>query len=146
MNKQLMLVADIEKKKEDQLAQKYAQATQDLTQQHEKLAGLEKYQRDYMNTVIESGKQGLSSSGFQRLQSFITQLDKACHQQRDNIQKAEKVVDQRRALWLQQQRKRKSIETVIERQRKIEQLRLDREEQKMFDEYATNQATRRLQG
>ena len=145
MNKQLQLVAEIEKRKEDDLAMKFAQATQDLQKQHEKLAGLEKFQRDYMHTVIESGKKGLSSSGFQRLQSFIRQLDYACSQQRENIKKAEKVVEQRRALWLQQQRKRKSIEAVIEKQQQKEQLRVHRQEQTLADEFANNIAARRLQ-
>ncbi|WP_016956861.1 flagellar export protein FliJ [Catenovulum agarivorans] len=145
MNKQLQLVADIEKRKEDDLALKFAQAKQDLQKQHEKLAGLEQFQRDYMTTVIESGKKGLSSSGFQRLQSFISQLDLACSQQRGNITKAEKVVEQRRALWLQQQRKRKSIEAVIEKQQKKHALHLQRQEQTLADEFANNMAARLLQ-
>lgn len=145
MSKQLHLVAEIEKRKEDDLALKFAEAKQDLQQQHDKLAGLEQFQRDYMTTVIEQGKQGLSSSGFQRLQSFISQLDHACSQQRENIKKAEKVVEQRRALWLQQQRKRKSIEAVIEKQQQKAQLRAYRQEQVLADEFATNMAARRLQ-
>ncbi|WP_245623464.1 flagellar export protein FliJ [Catenovulum maritimum] len=143
VNKQLLLIAEIEQKKEDQLALQFAQAQQALTAQYEKMAGLEKYQRDYMENIIEQGKGGISSTSMSRFQAFVSQLDKACGQQKDNIEKAEKVVDQRRALWLQQQRKRKSIELVVEKQKKLHQVKLGREEQKMFDEIVTNRFARR---
>lgn len=141
--KQLYLIADLEQKKEDKLAQQFGEIQQILAQQQQKLVGLTQYLRDYMQTVVDQGKGGITSASMARFQAFVGQLEKACEQQRATIKQTEKVVEQRRALWLQQQRKRKSIQLVIEKQEKLQQAKRDREEQKMFDEFVTNQAARR---
>lgn len=137
MSRQLILVCEMEQRKEDQLAQQYGQASEALTAEEAKLVGLENYRNEYLQTVNDSGKNGLTSAGFQRLQIFIGQLDKACGQQRDKIQNAKKVVEQRRALWLQQQRKRKSLQQLLDKQAQQAAQKEQLEEQKMLDEFAT---------
>ena len=140
---QLQLIAENEQKKEDKLAQQYAEAQQSLNAQQEKLSALIQHQRDYMNNMQANAQGGIRPDHLMRFQSFIAQLDKACTQQRANIQKAQKVVDQRRALWLQQQRKRKSIELLLDKQNRAEIARQDKHEQSILDEFATSQFFRR---
>lgn len=53
------------------------------------------------------------------------------------------MVEQRRKLWLAQQAKTKAIEKLIEKQALAKQTRLAKAEQKMLDEFATNQFVRR---
>ncbi len=142
-NKQLLMVADIEQKKEDTLAANYGRAKQDLEEQTMRLDALQTHKRDYIYSVMEQGKSGVVSEQMMRFQAFISQLDKACTQQQNKVSTAEKVVEQRRALWLNQQRKRKAIETLIDKQKLSENLRAQKEEQKMFDEFATQQFIRK---
>jgi flagellar FliJ protein len=78
-----------------------------------------------------------------RFQTFISKLDLACSAQMDKLNTAKKVVEQRRALWLNQQRKRKAIESVIDKQKKAALQEEQRQEQKMFDEFAMQQFFRK---
>ncbi|WP_017444780.1 flagellar export protein FliJ [Gayadomonas joobiniege] len=136
MSRQLQLVLELEQKKEDKLALQYGQASDALKNEQDRLLGLQNYRTEYIQQVHNTGQNGLSSAGFQRLQVFIGQLDKACGQQQGKIDNAEKVVQQRRALWLQQQRKRKSLEHLLTKQAEAKQQAAQKEEQKMLDEFA----------
>ncbi len=136
---QLKLIAENEQKKEDKLALQFAEAQQDLNAQNEKLTSLEQHQHEYIQNMQNNGQGGISPEHLSRFQTFIAQLDRACTQQRGNIQKANKVVEQRRALWLQQQRKRKSLELLLERKEQAEQVRQDKQEQFILDEFSQNQ-------
>ncbi|WAJ69316.1 flagellar export protein FliJ [Catenovulum adriaticum] len=141
--RQLQLVVEFERQKEDKLALQYAEAQQDLQAKNEKLVGLDKHKHDYINNMNNNGQGGISPDHLMRFQAFISQLDKACTQQRAKIQNANKVVEQRRALWLQQQRKRKSIELLLEKQERAALAKQDKQEQLVLDEFAQNQFVRR---
>lgn len=141
--RQLQLVVEYEQQKEDKLALQYAQAQQDLQDKNEKLAGLDKHKHEYINNMNNNGQGGISPDHLMRFQAFISQLDKACTQQRAKIQNASKVVEQRRALWLQQQRKRKSVELLLEKQQQAELIKQDKQEQLVLDEFSQNQFIRR---
>ncbi|MCU4674714.1 flagellar export protein FliJ [Catenovulum sp. 2E275] len=137
--KQLKLIAENEQNKEDKLAQQFAEAQQALTAQQEKLSALIQHQRSYMNNMHKNAQGGIKPEQLLRFQNFIAQLDKACTQQRGTIQKAQKVVDQRRALWLAQQRKRKSVELLLEKQEQQYLHKQNKQEQALLDEFSQNQ-------
>nr|WP_281362587.1 flagellar export protein FliJ [Marinifaba aquimaris] len=139
----MQLVAEMEQRKEDKLAADYGQAQQDLAEQSERLDILQTHKKDYIDNVLAEGKQGVVSQQMMRFQSFISQLDKACSQQQNKVHTANKVVEQRRALWLNQQRKRKAIEALLDKQKQQAIAFEQKQEQKMFDEFAIQQFVRR---
>lgn len=143
VNKQLYLVADMEQKKEDRLANDYSKAKDDLAEHEFRMQALQEHKTQYINDVLEQGKGGVKIEQMNRFQSFISKLDQACTVQMGKVETAKKVVQQRRALWLNQQRKRKAIEAVIDKQKQAALLKEAKEEQKMFDEFATQQFFRR---
>ena len=67
-------------------------------------------------------------------QSFIGKLDRACEQQTSVINSAVLVADQRRMEWLQQQRKRKAVEMLLDKKRQQERKRESKIEQQLLDE------------
>nr|WP_136249958.1 flagellar export protein FliJ [Ningiella ruwaisensis] len=135
--KQLSLVAQLEKEKEQKLSEQYQQARQHLFQNQQKLSSLEQYRLDYLKLIREKASQGLGAKTLIQHQSFVGKLDKACEQQVQVINQAVLVADQRKNQWLKQQTKAKAIEKLINKQQQNLRLQQNRQEQKLFDELSS---------
>jgi len=131
---QLQVVADWERRKEQKLVQDFQLAQQSAQSNKQKLAGLENYRLDYLRQAQDKAKQGVGSVTFGQHQQFIGKLDKACEMQLHAVNKAVLVADQRRMQWLAQQRKRKAVEMLLEKQQIAKHKREERLEQIMLDE------------
>jgi flagellar FliJ protein len=131
---QLQVVADWERRKEQKLVQDFQLAQQSAQSNKQKLAGLENYRLDYLRQAQDKAKQGVGSVTFGQHQQFIGKLDKACEMQLHAVNQAVLVADQRRMQWLAQQRKRKAVEMLLEKQQKAKHKREERLEQIMLDE------------
>ncbi|MBF7072374.1 flagellar export protein FliJ [Glaciecola sp. MH2013] len=141
--KQLMLVLDLESKKENKLAQDYQQAELHKQQSRQKLSGLEQYRLDYLRLIQQKGQLGVEAKELHQHQSFVGKLDKACEQQIQFISQATLVADQRKRLWLDQQKRRKAIEILISSKRAKASVIANRREQDMYDEIALQKYARR---
>ncbi|AWB69017.1 flagellar export protein FliJ [Saccharobesus litoralis] len=133
----------MEQRKEDKMASDFAKAQQDLQEHEMRQQALNEHKAQYMQDVMDRGRAGVDIQQMNRFQAFIGKLDQACSLQANKVTTARKVVDQRRALWLNQQRKRKAIEALIDKQKQAMQLAEQRAEQKMFDEFAMQQFVRK---
>lgn len=142
-NKQLQLVANWEKDKEDKYARDFQLAQQAVQQNQQKLAGLEQYRLDYLRQLNQKASQGLGSQHYHQHHAFIGKLDKACQQQTQVLSNARLVADQRKVQWLAQQRKRKAVEHLLEQQARQQQQRSDRHEQQLLDEFALQRFLRK---
>ena len=107
-----------------------------MVQNQERLDGLVQYRTDYFHKIQEKGKGGLEALSFTHHKSFITKLDKACEQQQLIINDAKKAAEQRKAQWLEQQKKRKAVDMLLDKKALAEQTRINKEEQIMSDEFA----------
>lgn len=142
-NSQLDIVAEWERQKEKKMVDDFRQAQQFAQNNKQKLSGLENYRLDYLRQVQQKAKQGIGSLTFGQHHQFIGKLDKACEMQVQALNKALVVADQRRAQWLQQQRKRKAVEMLLEKQQIAKQKREDRQEQIMLDEMSLQKYLRK---
>ena len=143
--KQLQLLVQVQKEKEEKLLANFIQAQQFLQTNNERYQGLADYRTDYIRQTQQRGAQGIQSRQFNQYLNFITKLDLALEQQNLQIQQAQRVVDMRRTAWLAMQKKRKAIEILIEKDLAAGQQRQNKQEQNMLDEIATQQFFRRLQ-
>ncbi|MFT6896375.1 MAG: flagellar FliJ protein [Paraglaciecola sp.] len=132
--KQLEIVADWERQKEQKLATDYQLAQQNVAQNKQKLAGIEQYKVEYLREGIRKGQLGLPAQSFGQHQSFVGNIDKACEQQNRVLSNALIVADQRKQQWLVQQRKRKAIEFLLDKKQAQALKQEDRIEQQMLDE------------
>ena len=107
--KQLLLVANVEQKREQNCALQYQQANAHLQANQQKLTGLERYRLDYLHGIRTKASQGIGATSMNQHHQFIGQLDKACEQQINVIGQSVLVVDQRKRQWLAQQQKHKAI-------------------------------------
>jgi flagellar FliJ protein len=141
--KQLLLVANIEQKREQQCALQYQQANSHLQANQQKLSGLERYRLDYMHNIRAKAGQGIDAKAMNQYHQFIGQLDKACEQQVHVISQSVLVVDQRKRQWLAQQQKYKAIIYLIDLKKDNAKKIADKQEQKLFDEIALQRCIRK---
>lgn len=140
--KQLQLLVQVQKEKEEKLQASFVQAQQFLQTCNERYQGLADYRTDYIRQTQLRGAEGLQSRQFNQYLNFITKLDHALEQQNLQIQQAQRVVDMRRTAWLTMQKKRKAIELLIDKELAAMTQRQNRQEQKMLDEIAMQQFVR----
>lgn len=133
-DKQLQQVLRWEQDKEDRLARDFQQAQQHWQLQRSKLSGLENYRLDYLRQLQQKGTQGLKALSFGQHQAFISKLDKACEEQNKIIARAQMVAEQRKVQWLQQQKKRKAVEMLLDKKLQARRLQEAKLEQKLLDE------------
>ncbi len=142
--KQLELLVQVQKQREEKLQAQFVQAQQFLLQQQQKYQGLADYRIDYIRQTQQKGADGIYSRQFNQYLNFITKLDQALEQQNMHIQQAQRVVDQRRNAWMAMQKKRKAIEQLISKEHEKLQFKAMRQEQKLSDEVAMQLFIRRL--
>lgn len=142
----LTLLHKLETEKEEKLRVNYVQAQQHLSANQQKLKGLNDFRLEYTQQLHVKALNGLQTSGFNQYQAFIKKIEDAIKQQASTVMTAQQVVEQRKKIWLAQQAKAKAIALLIEKRALEQQKRLDKAEQTMLDEFATNQFMRRKAG
>lgn len=136
--KQLTLLIEIETGKEQKLQQAYGQAKQHLLKEEQKLASVAQYRTQYMKSLQQQASNGMSGSKLSHFHDFLKKLDKAIEQQIGIVNTARSVVRQRQKLLLDQQKRRKALEILRDKQLTEKQIWLNKQEQKQIDEFATN--------
>lgn len=138
-----MLVAEVELKREQHFARQYQEANAHLQANQQKLSGLERYKLDYLHGIRTKAAKGIGAKSMNQHHQFISQLDKACEQQVQVINQSVLVADQRKRQWLAQQQKHKAIVHLIGVKKRHAQAAENKLEQKLFDEIATQRASRK---
>jgi len=144
-NKQLELVAEWEKDKEQKVARDFQLAQQHADLNRQKLASLEQYKQDYLLQTQQKSSTGVNGQKLVQLQLFVGKLDKACQQQATVVQQTLLVAEQRKQIWVKQQSKRKAIELLIEKRRAEAALKEQRQEQGLADELSNMRFLRQKQ-
>lgn len=146
MSRQLVLVARFEKEKEEKFLRSYQAAERTLQQHLKKLDGLQLYKTEYLGMLRQKADKGVGAMSYGQHQTFIDKLDKAVEQQTGVLKQATLAADQRKRQWLIQQRKRKAVEMLIDKQHQ-EKLRVEaKQEQSLMDEVAIQRFVRNAQG
>ncbi|GAB0109644.1 flagellar export protein FliJ [Pseudoalteromonas distincta] len=135
----LHLLLKLENEKEETLRMNYLQASQNLQANQQKLQGLNDFRLEYTQQLHVRGQAGLSSEGFNQYLAFIAKIEEAIRQQASTVNTAKKVVNQRKTIWLKQQIKAKAVAKLIEKQRLKAGVLIAKNEQKMLDEFSSNQ-------
>ena len=94
---------------------------------------------EYTQQLHVKGQSGLSSAGFSQYHAFIAKIEEAIRQQANTVNTAKQVVSQRKTLWLKQQIKAKAVAKLIENQKLKANELMAKNEQKMLDEFSSNQ-------
>ncbi|MGF1680405.1 flagella biosynthesis chaperone FliJ [Photobacterium makurazakiensis] len=110
----------------------------------QQLQQIEQYRLDYCKQLSVRGQEGLTASAYGHLQKFLNQLDETLVKQKAAGLQFEQQIEQCSEHWNEVRKKRRSIEWLLEKKKTERQQHLDRQEQKMMDEFATLQFARRM--
>ncbi len=141
--KQLDILYRFEKENERKTAQQLQQAELEYQQNLERLNGVGEYRLEYMKRLNQRSIEGIDSATYTHFHSFIAKLDQASEQVKIAIEQSKAMMEHRKNLWLKQRQKLQAVEHLLELQMKKTVKKAQRQEQKMFDEIATQQFIRR---
>ncbi|WP_028451896.1 flagellar export protein FliJ [Chitinilyticum aquatile] len=100
-----------------------------------KLDQLEGYRTEYRSRLTGQTGGGMTVAQWRDYQLFLAKLDVACQQQREEIARLQQRYDDLRLVWLEKERKVKAFEALEQRHHQNEQLKENRREQKMLDDF-----------
>lgn len=132
----LLPVVQMAEDAEREAAARLAKAQQQLQQAQQQLEGLEQYRNDYQQQWVQQGQQGVTGEWLMNYQRFLSQLEVAIEQQRNNLRWHNTNVDKLRQMWQQTYARLEGLKKLIEKYRTQIQQIADKREQKEMDEFA----------
>ncbi len=141
--KQLNTLYKFELDKEKKASKELQAAELDYQQHKERLKSVSDYRLEYMKRLNQRSLEGIDSATYSHFHAFIAKLDNAAQQVKVAAHQAKSLVETRRKQWLEQRRKVQAVELLRDKKLTAQRLLADRQEQKMFDEIATQQFIRR---
>lgn len=141
--KRLMPVVQMAEEAEREAATKLAAAQQQLAGAQAQLEGLEQYRADYQQQWLARGQTGVTGEWLMSYQRFLSQLEVAIAQQRNNIRWHEQNVNRVREVWKNAYTRLEGLRKLVERYRLQARQQADKLEQKAMDEIAQRLGGRR---
>lgn len=107
-----------------------------------KLQLLRNYLHEYRVRLDDAVREGLDGERLRNYLSFIARLERAIAEQAAEVASAHAYIDREKERWREQERERRTYETLLDR-RRVEGQRLEaRSQQKQLDEIATRTVMR----
>lgn len=138
LNTLLKFETDNERKSAQALQQAELEYQQNLT----RLQSVSDYRLEYMKRLETRSQIGIDSATYSHFHAFIAKLDNAAEQVEIAIRQAKALVEKRKNEWFLQRQKLKAVEHLIGKRKLASAKLADKQEQKMFDEIATQQFIR----
>ncbi|MCE7566025.1 flagella biosynthesis chaperone FliJ [Aliivibrio fischeri] len=129
--------------RENQAVMALNKAKAELEDFYEQVKQIEKYRLDYCNQLLQRGQQGLTASQYGHLNKFLVQLDETLTKQKSAESHFTSQVDNCQTYWQETRKQRRSYEWMMDKKKAERQKILDKQEQKMMDEFSTLQFARR---
>ncbi|AAW86343.1 flagellar export protein FliJ [Aliivibrio fischeri] len=129
--------------RENQAVMALNKAKAELEDFYEQVKQIEKYRLDYCNQLLQRGQQGLTASQYGHLNKFLVQLDETLTKQKSAESHFTSQVDNCQTYWQETRKQRRSYEWMMDKKKAERQKMLDKQEQKMMDEFSTLQFARR---
>jgi flagellar FliJ protein len=141
--KQLNTLHRYEQDKEKTASQALQTAEFEYQQNIERLKSVTDYRLEYMKRLNARSMVGIDSATFSHFHAFIAKLDNAAEQVDIAIMQSKSMVEKRKKQWFAQRQKIQVVELLLDKKRKVIEVTANKQEQKMFDEIATQQFVRR---
>jgi len=125
-------IATLAQAEERQQCREMSDSQRQLNGQLQKLEELEAYRRTYLARPRPSGS--VSTSHWQDYQSFLQRLDQAVNVQQQAVMQGRKNRDLHRRHWVVKRQRLESLERVVERYRRQEDIEKERRDQRAADD------------
>lgn len=132
------MIVTLAQQRMDSAAKKLSTFNSYLQAAEKKLVLLEGYRDNYQAYLHSSMKQGIEYTQWYNFTTFIQKLESAIDEQRQAVKQAADNRNIGRDEFQNYQRKLKSFETLLKRQRQVEVQQQVKIEQKLMDEFANS--------
>jgi flagellar FliJ protein len=137
---QLKTLIDLAQAELDEATRRLGMVQQQRNEAQRQLDALTHYRDEYRRQLASDAQGGMSAGHWRNFHQFIDTLDVAMNQQRNTIAGSDKRIALARTEWQQKKQKFDSYETLLERAKQRENVRLGRVEQRESDEFAAKAA------
>ncbi len=140
----LRLVLDLRQKEEDKAQEEYAKALSAIASFERQIAQLQEFFKTYADELAGSTQQGMDINIYRSYQGFLNKLDQVTKRQEQALETMRGRAENLRLEYLEKQKARKIIESLLEKHR-IEQARKEAQaEQKLTDDLVSSKQARIL--
>lgn len=137
-------VIRLAEKQEEQSARVYAQCLANVRELEEQLEKLYSYRLGYNQQMIDSSKKGMGSHRLQDTLMFMSNLNQSIEGILSQIERQKKVCDEKKQLWMAMHSKTKIYSKVTKKYIAEEQIVMNKNEQKLVDEFNQSSFNRKL--
>ena len=139
----LTTLKDLAEKAVDDAAIRLGEMRRGCQQAEEQLKMLMDYQNEYRNNLNTDMTQGIGSQRWQNYQQFISTLEKAIEQHRQQLMQWTTKVEQALSAWREKKQRLQAWQTLQDRQTSAALLAESRLDQKKMDEFAQRASMRK---
>ncbi|HBC83194.1 flagellar export protein FliJ [Pseudescherichia vulneris] len=141
----LTTLKDLAEKAVDDAAIRLGEMRRGCQQAEEQLKMLMDYQNEYRNNLNTDMTQGIGSQRWQNYQQFISTLEKAIDQHRQQLMQWTTKVEQALNAWREKKQRLQAWQTLQDRQTSAALLAENRLDQKKMDEFAQRASMRKTE-
>mgnify|MGYP003259081506 FL=1 len=142
-NSALTTLKDLAEKAVDDAVIRLGEMRRGCQQAEEQLKMLMDYQNEYRNNLNTDMTQGIGSQRWQNYQQFISTLEKAIEQHRQQLMQWTTKVEQALNAWREKKQRLQAWQTLQDRQTSVALLAENRLDQKKMDEFAQRASMRK---
>ncbi len=143
-DKSLKMVLELRQREEDEAQEAYAQAQIAVRTFEHQLEQLKRFARMYSDEMAGKTSGGMDINVFRSYQNFLDKLEVIEKRQQQALENVRRQEAARREEYLEKQKRRKIIESLLEKHRQEELIREAKAEQKLTDDIVSSKQARVL--
>ena len=133
-SKRLLTILKLKEREEQNLAKQLSEITGLLNDEKNQLGELQKYRLEYQTEIENTVSQTMDMVTLLNRQRFVTKLDMVVDNQASKVEKLQGQWDQQVITWGNKKQEVNAWESMIEKEKKVEELARDKLVQKEMDD------------
>jgi len=143
-DKTLLVVLDLRQREEEKALEMLTEAHNSVVAFEQQIAQLKEFETIYVNDMVEKSKNNVDMGTYMSYQQFIAKLETIKERQEAGLVQLQEQENRARHNYLEKQKQRKIIESLLEKHR-LQRLAAEaKSEQKLNDEVVSSKMARRL--
>lgn len=143
-DKALLLVLDLRKKEEDSALEMWTDAKNSVINFERQIEQLKQFEKIYENEMTVKSKNGMDMNMYMSYQQFLSKLDKIKIRQEAGLIQLQNQEERAKQNYLDKQKRRKIIESLLEKHKQERLLKEAKSEQKLTDDIVSSKQARLL--
>lgn len=143
-DKALLLVLDLRKKEEDSALEMWTDAKNAVINFERQIEQLKQFEKIYENEMTVKSKNGMDMNMYMSYQQFLSKLDKIKIRQEAGLIQLQNQEERAKQNYLDKQKRRKIIESLLEKHKQERLFREAKAEQKLTDDIVSSKQARLL--